>query len=85
MSDDRYEIVQQLGCGNFGAVYVARHVALDRECALKLIAAHSDDVLAEARNLAALPEHNNVVRVLDAGEWTKTSSSSLRSSAWTAH
>lgn len=69
MADDRYEILQQLGRGNFGAVYLARHTVLDRRCALKLIPASGQDVLAEARNLAALPEHDNVVRVLDAGQW----------------
>lgn len=71
MADLRYEILQQLGRGHFGAVYLARHTVLDRECALKLIPARSEDVLAEARNLASLPEHDNVVKVLDAGDWNE--------------
>jgi serine/threonine protein kinase len=66
--EDRYEILDQLGRGNFGAVFLARHTGLDRECALKLIPG-DDAALAEARNLAALPEHEHVVRVLDAGRW----------------
>ena len=69
MADDRYEILQQLGRGHFGAVFLARHTALGRECALKLIPAAGDDVLAEARYLAGLPEHPNVVKVVDAGTW----------------
>lgn len=69
MADARYEIIQQLGSGHFGAVYLARHTKLDRQCALKLIPSLGDDVLSEARNLAALPEHDNVVRVVDAGDW----------------
>src|SRR5437867_3795588 len=69
VADDRYEIVQQLGRGHFGAVFLARHTVLDRECALKLIPARSNDVLAEARLLASIPEHDNVVKVLDAGDW----------------
>lgn len=37
----------------------------------ELIPARSEDVLAEARNLASLPEHDNVVKVLDAGDWNE--------------
>lgn len=69
MADQRYEILGELGRGNFGIVYLARHTILDRECALKLVPVAGDEVLAEAQNLAALPEHDNVVKVLDAGIW----------------
>lgn len=69
MADDRYEILQQLGGGHFGTVYLARHKVLDRECALKLIPVRNEDILAEARNLASLPEHDNVLKVLDGGDW----------------
>lgn len=69
MAEDRYEILQQLGRGRFGAVYLARHTALNREFALKLISTGADDTLAEARNLASLPEHENILKVLDAGRW----------------
>jgi serine/threonine protein kinase len=69
VADDRYTVQQQLGSGNFGAVFLATHAVLNRECALKLIPAHGDDVLDEARHLAVLPDHDNVVKVLDAGEW----------------
>ena len=71
MPDDRYLIEGQLGRGNFGVVYLARHVALDRTCTLKVIRVRTtnEEVLEEARKLAALPAHDNVVKVLDAGAW----------------
>jgi serine/threonine protein kinase len=72
VAEDRYEILQQLGRGHFGAVYLARHTTLDRQYALKLIPKLSDGVLDEARNLASLPEHHNVVKVHDAGDWGAT-------------
>jgi serine/threonine-protein kinase len=69
--DDRYELVDELGRGFFGVVHRARQVHLSRTCALKIIRVRSDPtrVLDEARMLAALPEHDNVVKVLDAGVW----------------
>jgi eukaryotic-like serine/threonine-protein kinase len=71
VANDRYVIEGQLGRGHFGVVYLARHVALDRTCALKVIAVRttSAEVLEEARKLAALPAHDNVVEVFDAGAW----------------
>jgi streptogramin lyase len=69
-----YRIEAELGRGGMGVVYRARHLALARECALKLIAA---DLAADERfvarfrresRLAASIEHANVVPVYDAGE-----------------
>lgn len=71
MADDRYQVESELGRGNFGVVYQARHVTLERRCALKIVRVRTSrsEVLEEARRLAALPEHENIVRVLDAGAW----------------
>ena len=71
MVDDRYRIEGQLGRGRFGVVYLARHIALDRTCALKVIPVRTTtaEVLEEARKLAAVPANDNVVKVLDAGAW----------------
>ncbi len=69
-----YEIVSPLGRGGMGVVYRARHVELDRECALKVLIAGEDAseatlarFVAEARVAARLDRHPGVVRVLDAG------------------
>lgn len=71
MADDRYELKAELGRGCFGVVYKARQVHLDRIFALKLIRVVTDplEVLEEARKLAVLPEHENIVKVIDAGAW----------------
>lgn len=71
MAEEPYEIIGQLGRGHFGVVYEARHRALGWTVALKLIPVHTtvEVVLDEARKLAALPRHDNVVQVLDAGPW----------------
>lgn len=71
MADDRYELLGELGRGNFGAVFRARQVHLDRIYALKIIRVRAEAARAldEARLLAALPEHDNVVQVHDAGLW----------------
>lgn len=71
MADDRYELLDVLGRGNFGVVVRARQVHLDRIYALKIIRLRGapERVLGEARLLAALPEHDNVVKVHDAGLW----------------
>ena len=63
MVEEPYEIVGQLRRGHFGAVYEARHLALGWTVALKLIPVRTtvEVVLEEARKLAALPRHDNVV------------------------
>src|SRR4051812_7302959 len=67
----RYEILAPLGRGGMGEVYRARHVGLDKEIALKLLATGSKDFETrferEARAAARL-QHPNCVRVLDYGK-----------------
>jgi serine/threonine protein kinase len=55
---DDFEIIDTLGRGAFGAVYLARQLSLDRQVALKVSAAHG----SEGRNLARL-EHAHIVQV----------------------
>lgn len=71
MPDDRYALEGELGRGFFGVVHRARQVHLNRVYALKLIQVRTDpaDVLEEARKLATVPVHDNVVKVVDAGAW----------------
>ncbi len=71
---DRYLIQEELGHGGMAVVYRARHTALHREVALKLLApeltATADFVerfRREGRILAQL-SHPNIVTVFDAGE-----------------
>jgi serine/threonine-protein kinase len=70
----RYDIERELGRGGMAQVYLARDRELDRQVALKVLAAHlgGDDefrrrFLREAR-LAGRLSHPNVVGVYDAGE-----------------
>ena len=68
---DRYEIVEELGRGGMGTVYLARDRALDREVALKALSGAADAGLVErmrreARILARL-EHPGIVPVHDVG------------------
>jgi YVTN family beta-propeller protein len=69
-----YRIETEIGRGGMGVVYRARHLALDRECALKLISpALSSDPRFRERfqresRLAASLEHPNVVPVDHAGD-----------------
>ncbi len=69
-----YRIEAEIGRGGMGVVYRARHLALDRECALKLISpALSNDPRFRERfqresRLAASLEHPNVVQVDHAGD-----------------
>jgi YVTN family beta-propeller protein len=69
-----YRIESEIGRGGMGVVYRAHHMALDRECALKLISpALSNDPRFRERfqresRLAASLEHPNVVQVDHAGD-----------------
>lgn len=73
MADRPWELREELDRGQFGIVYLGRHKYLGTEAAVKLIRIPpgQDPGLAfdEARNLATVPPHDNVMRVLDAGPW----------------
>jgi WD40 repeat protein/tRNA A-37 threonylcarbamoyl transferase component Bud32 len=63
-----YEILAPLGRGGMGIVYKARHVALNREIALKRLRSDRDRLLsrsrAEAETLARL-RHPNIVQIYE--------------------
>ncbi|MCC7518987.1 MAG: protein kinase [Verrucomicrobiae bacterium] len=68
-----YEILRRLGQGGMGVVYLARHVTLEREVAIKFLAGqlsnnqdYVDRFLREARSAARL-NHPNIISVYDAG------------------
>ena len=68
-----YRIVGEVGSGNNGVVYLARHELLDREVALKVLRPElAEDrefieaLMNEAR-IAANLSHPNIVQALDAG------------------
>jgi tetratricopeptide (TPR) repeat protein len=69
-----YEVLTELGRGGMGVVYKARHVALDRVVALKMIlsgeyagAKERERFRAEALTVGRL-QHANVVQVFEVGE-----------------
>jgi serine/threonine protein kinase len=55
---DDFELLQILGEGSFGRVYLARQISLGRQVALKILANRGN----EARTLASL-EHDHIIRV----------------------
>lgn len=67
------EITDKLGEGGMGTVYRAKHIALNKTVAIKIMspavmgAAHRQRFLREARTAASL-EHPNIVVVHDTGE-----------------
>jgi len=69
---DKYELLRPLGAGGMGEVWVAHHLGLDIDVAVKFIgsvateAGLADRLLEEARNTARLG-HPAIVRALDFG------------------
>src|SRR5437868_129064 len=70
----RYRIADKIGKGGMGTVYRARHIDLQRDIALKVIArTHASDerVIARFRKearAAAQARHPNIVDVIDLGQ-----------------
>jgi serine/threonine-protein kinase len=71
---DRYRILSKLGEGGMGHVYLAEHVRMGRQCAVKMISpemAKTESAIArfnrEAANASQI-NHPNVVQVYDFGE-----------------
>jgi eukaryotic-like serine/threonine-protein kinase len=69
----QYQLLEKLGAGGMGEVYLAEHQLLKRPCALKLIHAHmQDSSIATARferevQSAAMLSHPNTIEVFDYG------------------
>ena len=71
---ERYKVLQKLGAGGMGAVYLAEHVVIERKVAIKILSqdfAHKADLvqrfIQEARAAARIG-HENIVEVYDFGE-----------------
>ena len=67
----RYEVVDRLGEGGMGVVYLATDPLLRRTVAVKILPGHDDELrerfAREARSVASL-RHQNVVTIFDIGE-----------------
>jgi serine/threonine-protein kinase len=70
LTDDKYELIRELGHGEAAVVYEAKHRVIDKRVALKLMNASSPSdqasVLREARAAARIG-HPNVIDILDSG------------------
>ena len=68
---DRYRVVERIGSGGMGVLYLARDPTIDRRVAIKV--AHVQDAelrqrfLREARATGRL-DHRNIVTIFDVGE-----------------
>ena len=74
MIADRYHILQRLGAGGMGRVYLAEHVKMGRRCAIKVLhpaMAGDEEAIVrfnrEASNASRI-EHANVAAIYDFGE-----------------
>src|SRR5437764_10497760 len=66
-----YRLLQMIGQGGFGEVYLGEHIYLQTQAAIKVLSVQlekddMEDFLKEARTIAHL-EHPNIVRVLEFG------------------
>ncbi len=74
---EAYKVIKLIGKGGMGQVYLAEHLTLHKQCALKILPANQVTEKAwlrfqtEARAVAKL-EHPNLVRVTDLGVHDKT-------------
>jgi serine/threonine protein kinase len=70
---ERYELIKQIGEGGMGAVWNARHLALDAPVAIKFVRVDGSDPdrfharFAREAKLAASVRHRNVVSITDYG------------------
>ncbi|MBK9144962.1 MAG: protein kinase [Candidatus Melainabacteria bacterium] len=69
---DRYEILESLGTGGFGEIYLCRDLVLSRDVALKVLKPEvSGDLIRRFQNearIAARLDHRNIVNVVDFGD-----------------
>jgi serine/threonine-protein kinase len=67
----RYQIVDRLGEGGMGVLYLASDPLLQRTVAIKVLSVHSDELrerfAREARSAASL-KHNHIVTIYDVGD-----------------
>lgn len=69
--DDTYEIISKLGAGGFGAVFLANHIPMDRQVALKMLLAHGprpEEMVERFRRevmATRVLTHPNTVRIFD--------------------
>ena len=70
---ERYRILQPLGVGGFGVVYIAEHVVTRRKFAVKVLQAElgqrakiADRFIREATTTAKI-DHENIVEIVDVG------------------
>ncbi len=74
----KFQILEQIGSGGFGSVYKAKHLALNKTVALKLLRAdYVEDQEIAARfqheaEIASHLAHTNIVSAFDYGMCTKT-------------
>jgi serine/threonine protein kinase len=72
LNGTRYELIEKIGQGGMGSVYLARDRELDRPVALKILSAlvqdpETQDRLAKEARIIARLEHPGIVPIHDAG------------------
>src|SRR5262245_37433942 len=70
IASERYELIRELDEGGMARVYLAKDTHTDLQVIIKVPNvedASPESFLREARNIAALSDHPNVVRILDLG------------------